>query len=29
MVTNSHAFSGFSTNDLEKAREFYAGILGR
>jgi catechol 2,3-dioxygenase-like lactoylglutathione lyase family enzyme len=28
MFTNSHAFSGFSTNDLEKARDFYAGKLG-
>jgi catechol 2,3-dioxygenase-like lactoylglutathione lyase family enzyme len=28
MFTNSHAFSGFSTNDLAKAREFYADKLG-
>jgi catechol 2,3-dioxygenase-like lactoylglutathione lyase family enzyme len=28
MFTNSHAFSGFSTNDLDKAREFYKDTLG-
>jgi catechol 2,3-dioxygenase-like lactoylglutathione lyase family enzyme len=28
MFINSHAFSGFSTNDLEKARDFYADKLG-
>ena len=28
MFRNSKAFSGFSTNDLEKSREFYADKLG-
>lgn len=27
MLTASHAFSGFSTDDVAKAREFYAGTL--
>ena len=28
MFRDSHAFSGFSTNDIPKAREFYAETLG-
>jgi catechol 2,3-dioxygenase-like lactoylglutathione lyase family enzyme len=28
MLKESRAFSGFSTNDMEKAREFYADKLG-
>jgi predicted enzyme related to lactoylglutathione lyase len=28
MFGNSHAFSGFSTNDVAKAREFYGQTLG-
>ncbi len=28
MLTHSHAFSGFSADDIAKAREFYAGTLG-
>ena len=28
MLTDSHAFSGFSADDIAKAREFYAGTLG-
>jgi catechol 2,3-dioxygenase-like lactoylglutathione lyase family enzyme len=28
MFRDSHAFSGFSTSDLAKAREFYSGTLG-
>jgi catechol 2,3-dioxygenase-like lactoylglutathione lyase family enzyme len=28
MFRNSHAFSGFSTNDLAKAKAFYAETLG-
>ena len=28
MFTNSHAFSGFSTNDLDNARDFYKDKLG-
>jgi catechol 2,3-dioxygenase-like lactoylglutathione lyase family enzyme len=28
MFTNSHAFSGFSTNDLAKAEDFYGNTLG-
>jgi catechol 2,3-dioxygenase-like lactoylglutathione lyase family enzyme len=28
MFKDSHAFSGFSTSDIAKAREFYAGTLG-
>lgn len=28
MLTESHAFSGFSADDITKAREFYAGTLG-
>jgi catechol 2,3-dioxygenase-like lactoylglutathione lyase family enzyme len=28
MLKESRAFSGFSTNDLEKSREFYADKLG-
>ncbi|MTI32137.1 VOC family protein [Xanthovirga aplysinae] len=28
MLNNSTAFSGFSTNDLSKTREFYQEILG-
>jgi catechol 2,3-dioxygenase-like lactoylglutathione lyase family enzyme len=28
MLVNSHAFSGFSANDIPKAKEFYAQTLG-
>lgn len=28
MLTESRAFSGFSTNDIEQARQFYADKLG-
>ncbi len=28
MLTDSHAFSGFSTNDIESCRTFYADTLG-
>ena len=28
MLSNRPAFSGFSTNDIAKARAFYAGTLG-
>jgi catechol 2,3-dioxygenase-like lactoylglutathione lyase family enzyme len=28
MFTNTPAFSGFSVDDIEKAREFYSGTLG-
>jgi catechol 2,3-dioxygenase-like lactoylglutathione lyase family enzyme len=28
MLQDSHAFSGFSVNDLDKAREFYGQKLG-
>lgn len=28
MLTNSHAFSGFSSNDIAKTKEFYAHKLG-
>ncbi len=28
MFQDSHAFSGFSTNDIPKAKEFYAQTLG-
>ena len=28
MLSNSHAYSGFSANDIQKAREFYAQTLG-
>jgi catechol 2,3-dioxygenase-like lactoylglutathione lyase family enzyme len=28
MLKDSHAFSGFSTNDIPKANEFYAKTLG-
>jgi catechol 2,3-dioxygenase-like lactoylglutathione lyase family enzyme len=28
MYSQSKAFSSFSVNDLQKAREFYAGVLG-
>jgi catechol 2,3-dioxygenase-like lactoylglutathione lyase family enzyme len=28
MLTNSKAFSGFSVNDIDKARQFYAETLG-
>jgi len=28
MLRDSHAFSGFSTNDIAKARTFYADTLG-
>ncbi len=28
MFTDTPAFSGFSVDDIEKAREFYAGTLG-
>jgi len=28
MLKDSHAFSGFSVNDLDEAKEFYDGILG-
>lgn len=28
MLTDSHAFSGFSVNDLEAAKKFYGGTLG-
>ncbi len=28
MLTDSHAFAGFSVDDITRAREFYAGTLG-
>jgi catechol 2,3-dioxygenase-like lactoylglutathione lyase family enzyme len=28
VLKDSHAFSGFSTNDISKARDFYANTLG-
>jgi catechol 2,3-dioxygenase-like lactoylglutathione lyase family enzyme len=28
MLTDSHAFSGFSSNDIPACRDFYAGKLG-
>jgi catechol 2,3-dioxygenase-like lactoylglutathione lyase family enzyme len=28
MLHDSHAFSGFSTNDIEKSRQFYGETLG-
>jgi catechol 2,3-dioxygenase-like lactoylglutathione lyase family enzyme len=28
MLSESHAFSGFSSNDIPAARDFYAGTLG-
>ena len=28
MLTNAKAFSGFSTNDLSRAKDFYQNILG-
>jgi catechol 2,3-dioxygenase-like lactoylglutathione lyase family enzyme len=28
MLTDSHAYSGFSTNDIEASRAFYADTLG-
>lgn len=28
MLRNAKAFSGFSVNDLEKAKEFYGNVLG-
>jgi catechol 2,3-dioxygenase-like lactoylglutathione lyase family enzyme len=28
MLADSHAFAGFSTNDIAKARQFYAETLG-
>ena len=28
MLTDSHAFSGFSSDDIPKAKEFYGGTLG-
>ena len=28
MFRDSHAFSGFSTNDIPKTKEFYGGTLG-
>jgi len=28
MLKGSKAFSGFSANDIVKAKEFYAGTLG-
>lgn len=28
MLKDSHAFSGFSTDDIPRAREFYQGTLG-
>ena len=28
MLKDSHAFSGFSTNDIPKAKAFYEGTLG-
>jgi len=28
MLTNSHAFSGYSVDDLDAARAFYADVLG-
>jgi catechol 2,3-dioxygenase-like lactoylglutathione lyase family enzyme len=28
MLKNSHAFSGFSTNDIARAKTFYADTLG-
>ena len=28
MLTGSHAFSGFSVDDIQKAKEFYSRTLG-
>ena len=28
MLSNSHAFSGFSTDDIPRAKKFYEGTLG-
>jgi catechol 2,3-dioxygenase-like lactoylglutathione lyase family enzyme len=28
MLKDSHGFSGFSSNDISKAQEFYSGTLG-
>ena len=28
MLADSHAFSGFSSNDIPKTKQFYAGTLG-
>ena len=28
MLTNTKAYSGFAVDDMDKAREFYAGTLG-
>jgi predicted enzyme related to lactoylglutathione lyase len=28
MFTNTKAFSGFSVDDIERAKEFYGGVLG-
>lgn len=28
MFANTQAFSGFSVDDIEKAKEFYGGVLG-
>ena len=28
MFRSSHAFSGFSTNDIQKAKQFYGETLG-
>ena len=28
MFKNTEAFSGFSTNDIERAKEFYGSVLG-
>jgi len=28
MLQNSKAFSGFSTNDISKAKDFYSNVLG-
>jgi predicted enzyme related to lactoylglutathione lyase len=28
MFRDSHAFSGFSSNDIQRAKEFYAKVLG-
>ena len=28
MLKDSHAFSGFSSNDIPKSKEFYSGTLG-
>lgn len=28
MFTSSHAFSGFSVNDIDAAKKFYGSVLG-